>query len=102
MASTAKSEAGGLFHNGQTAVPLISTLHEFGFTQPPTPIKTDNSAAKGIITNTVRQKRYKAMDMRVYWMKYNLKEKTFFVYWKLGIQNMGDSFTKYHPQHHHR
>ena len=56
MASAAEAEVGGLFHNGQTAVTLIITLHELGFTQPPTPIKTDNSAAEGIFTATVRQK----------------------------------------------
>ena len=45
VASEAKSEVRGLFHNGQTAVPLRIILHELSFTQAPTPIKTDNSAA---------------------------------------------------------
>ena len=56
VASADEAEVGGVFHNGQTAVPLIITLHKIGFTQPPTPIKTDNSAAKVIVTATVRQK----------------------------------------------
>ena len=68
VASGAKAEVGGLFQNGKTAVPLRITLHELGFTQPPTPIKIDNSAAEGIVTATVRQKRSKAMGMRFYWM----------------------------------
>ena len=55
VASAAEAEVGGLFHNGQTAVPLRITLHELGFTQPPTPIKTDNFAAEGIVTVTVSQ-----------------------------------------------
>ena len=80
VASAAESEVGGLFHNGQTAVPLRITLHELGFTQPPTPIKTDNSAAEGIVTATVRQKRSKAMDMQFYWMKDRVKQKEIFVY----------------------
>ena len=63
VASASKAEVRGLFHNGQTTVPLIITLHEIGFTQPPTPIKTDNSVAEGIVTATVRQKISKAMDM---------------------------------------
>ena len=75
VASAAKAEFGGLFHNGQTAVPLRITLHELGFTQPPTPIKTDNSAAEGIVTATVRQKRSKEMYMRFYWMKDRVKQK---------------------------
>ena len=99
---TAGTEVGGLFHNGQTAVPLRITFHELGFTQPPTPLKTDNSTAEGIVTATVRQKSYKAMDMQFYWMKDRVKQKHFFVYWKPGIQNMGDYFTKHHPPHHHR
>ena len=102
MASAAESEVGGLFHNGQKSVPLRITLHELGFTQPPTPIKTDNSAAKCIITAIVRQKKSKAMDTRFYWMKKRVKQKDFFVYWKPGSQNMGNCFTKHHPPHHHR
>ena len=101
MASTTEAEFRGLFHNRQTAVPLQITLHELGFTLPPTPIKTDNLAAKGIVTATVRQKRSKAMDMRFYWMKDRVKQKDFFVYWKPGNQNMGGYFTKHHPPHHH-
>ena len=66
VASAAKAEVVGLFHNGQTVIPLRITLHEIGFIQPPTPMKTDNSAAEGIVTTTVRQKRSKAMDMQFY------------------------------------
>ena len=77
VASRVESEVGGMFHNGQTAVPLIITLYELCFNQPTTPIKTDNSAAKGIVTATVRQKRSKATDIQFYWMKDRLKQKTF-------------------------
>ena len=80
VASAAEAEVRGLFHNGKTAALLISTLHELGFTQPPTLLKTDNSAAEGIFTATVRQKRSKAMEMRFYWMKDSVKQKDFFVY----------------------
>ena len=76
--SAAESEVGGLFHNGQTAVPLIITLHELGFTQPQTPIKTDNSMSEGIVNATVRQTRSKAMNMRFYWMKDRVKQKKSF------------------------
>ena len=102
VASADEAEVGGLFQNGQTAAPLRITLHELSFTQQPTPIKKDNSAAEGIITATVRQKISKAMDMRFYWMKDRVKQKDFFVYWKPGSQNMGDYFSKHHPPHHHR
>ena len=53
VASVAKAEVGELFHNGKKGVLLQITLHELGFTQPPTPIKIDNSAAKCTVTATV-------------------------------------------------
>ena len=58
VVSAAKVEVRRLFHNGQTAVPLLITLRELGFTPPTTPIKIDNSAAKGIVPATVRQKMF--------------------------------------------
>ena len=63
VVSAAESEFGGLFQNGQTPVPLCIRIHQIGFPQPPTPIKTNNSMAELIITATVRQKRSKSMDM---------------------------------------
>ena len=79
MVSGSEAEVGGLFHNGQTSVPLRIKLRELGFPQPPTPIKTDNSAAEFIVTATVRQKNSKAMHMQFYWMKDRVKQKYFFV-----------------------
>ena len=73
VAYAAEAEFRGLFHNGQTAVSLLITIHELGFTQPPTPNKRDNSADEGIVAAMVRQKSSKAMDMRLYWMKYRVK-----------------------------
>ena len=64
------------------------------------PNKTDNSAAEGIVTATVRPKISKAMDMRFYLMKDRVNQKYFFVYWKPGRQNMGYYFTKHHPPYH--
>ena len=55
VASATEAEFGGLFHNGQTAVPLWITLHELGFTQPPTS-KKKNSTAEVIVTASVRKK----------------------------------------------
>ena len=75
--SAAEAEVGGLFHDGKTLVLLQITLHEIGFIQLPPPIKTDNSAAEGIVTATVRQKSSKAMDVHFYWMKDRIKQETF-------------------------
>jgi hypothetical protein len=64
VASAAESEAGACFHNAQSDAPLRVTLTEMGDTQPPTPLRNDNSTAFGILNETIKQKRSKAMDMR--------------------------------------
>ena len=91
--SADEAEVRGLLHNGQTFVPLSITLYELIFPQALIPIKIDKSAAESIVTSTVRQKNSKEMGMRYYWMKYRLKQKYLFVYWKPRIQNMEDYFT---------
>jgi hypothetical protein len=63
VASAAESEAGACFHNAQSGAPLRITLTELGHTQPPTPLRTDNTTANGIVHETIKQKRSKAMDM---------------------------------------
>jgi hypothetical protein len=64
VAPAAESEVGACFHNAQSGAPIRVTLTELGHTQPPTPLRTDNSNAYGILNETIKQKRSKAMDMR--------------------------------------
>lgn len=56
MASAVEAEVGALFMNAQEAVVIHTCLEEMGYPQPSTPLKTDNSTAKGIITGTIKQK----------------------------------------------
>jgi hypothetical protein len=56
VASAAESEFGACFHNAQSGAPLRVTLTEMGHTQPPTPLRTDNSNAFGILNETIKQK----------------------------------------------
>ena len=74
VASADKVEVSGLFYNVLTYVPLRITLNGIGFSQPPTPIKTDNSSSEGIVTVTVRKKSSKAIYMRFYWIKDRVKK----------------------------
>jgi hypothetical protein len=57
MASAAEAEVGDLFVNCQEAVALRTTLVELGHSQPPIPVKTDNSTASGITNNTLKQQQ---------------------------------------------
>jgi hypothetical protein len=102
MSSATEAEVGALFHNAQEACPIRTTLDFLGHPQPPTPIRTDNACADGIINETVKAKRSKAMDMRFYWVRDRVKQKQFYIYWKPGDTNYGDYFTKHHNTPHHR
>jgi hypothetical protein len=77
VASAAESVVGACFHNAQSGAPLRVTLTELGHTQPPTPLRTDNSTANGIVNETIKQKRSKAMDMRYHWLTDRVRQKQF-------------------------
>jgi hypothetical protein len=59
VASAAESEVGACFQNAQSDAPLRVTLAELGHIQPPTPLRTDNSTAFGILNETIKQKDQK-------------------------------------------
>ena len=101
MASAAEAELGALFLNFQEAVPIRITLEEMGNVQPPIPVQVDNSTALGISTGTIKQRNYKAMDMRFYWIRDRSNQDQFNIYWKPGSTNRGDYFTEYFPPAHH-
>jgi len=102
MASAAEAETGGLYMNAQEAIPERTTAEELGHIQPPTPLRTDNSTADGIMNKTVKQKQSKAMDMRFYWLQDRVEQGQFKIYWAPGKYNLADYFTKLHPPSHHR
>jgi hypothetical protein len=68
VASVAESEVGACFQNAQSGAPLRVTLTNLGHIQPATPLRTYNSMACGILNETIKQKRSKAMDMRYHWL----------------------------------
>jgi hypothetical protein len=102
MASAAEAEYGALFINGKEAVALRNTLTDLGHPQPATPIQTDNSCAAGLANRTVKQRRSKAIDMRFHWVRDRVGQGQFLVYWRKGLDNMADFFTKRHPHEYHR
>jgi hypothetical protein len=100
--STSESEVGACFHNAQSGAPLRITLAKLDHTQPPTPLRTDNSTAFRILNETIKQKRSKAMDIRYQWLTNRVIQKQFGVYWCPGRENLGDYHTKHHSAQHHK
>ena len=96
MSSAAEAKLGDLFINAKDAVPIRTTLIEMNWPQPLTPIQVYNSTAVVIANQTIKQKMYKAMDTRFYWVIDRIKQVQFRVYWRPGSTNISDYPTKHH------
>ena len=97
MSSAVEAETIGIFHNAKVAVPIRTALTELNHPQPPAKIRTDNITFHVILTSTIRQKCSKSFDMNIYWVKYIIKRKQFFLFWDRGKNNKADYFTKHFP-----
>lgn len=102
LSSSAESELSALFNNGKSTAYLRHILQSLGHLQPPTPIKTDSALALGIIYNTVKQRKTKSINMRFYWLQDQVNLNQFSIFWRPGIENLADYFTKHHPASHHK
>jgi hypothetical protein len=76
VASAEESELGARFKNSQGGVKLRVTLTELGHQQPATPLRTDNFTAYGILNDTIKHKRSKAIYMRYHWLTYIVCQQT--------------------------
>lgn len=102
VSSAAEAEIAGCYLSAQAAVPIRTALIELHHPQPPTPIQLDNTTAVGFANAGIKQRRSKAMDMRWYWIQDRVLQKQFLVYYRPGVSNLGDPFTKHHPPSHLR
>ena len=66
-----------------------------GHPQPPTEITTNNETAAGIVKQTIRQNKSRAMNMRYFWVLDQDKEGIINVRWKPGHVNKANYFTKH-------
>jgi hypothetical protein len=93
--SVAEAEYASLFICGKQGTWFRTVLAVMGYPQPaPTPILCDNSVAVGIANNAVKLKHSKAIDMRYHWIRDQIKQGKFNVYWQAGSTNHADFFTK--------
>ena len=101
-ASAAETEIGAIYLNAREATIFRQTLADMGHPQQATPIKTDNTTARGIIDETMKAKYLKGADMRLNWMKDRVARGEFHVYWESAETNLADYPTKHHSPTHHR
>ena len=97
MVSAVEAESGALFLDGQEAMALRDCLEAMGHPQPAAPMKTDNGTVNGMVNNTMKQKRSKAIDMRFHWLQDRTNQGQFRMCWEAGATNFDDFHTKHHP-----
>jgi hypothetical protein len=103
VSSAAEAECGGLYLNSQTAVPIRDALISIGHPQPPTPIKTGNATALGIVLNLMKPKGSKTWDdVRYHWIEDRVQMGHIRPYWDKGSCNWADYFTKHFAPSYHR
>ena len=66
MALAAESEMASLYITSKNMIPLRNKLIEMGWTQPQTPIQTDNSTALGFTNKKMVNKATKSADMKLW------------------------------------
>jgi len=101
MSSAAKAKLAGLFITLQEMVPIHQTLIKMGWSQPKSPIQTDNSTTHGVITNKIIPKVTKTMNMRFWWLHNQETQQEFRYYWQPGTLNWADYWIKHNPSSHH-
>ena len=63
--------------------------------QPATPIHVDNTTAVGIVNNTIKRQRLRAMEMRYFWLLDQYAQKNFDIQHHPGQENLGDYPSKH-------
>jgi len=101
VSSAAEAETGGVFHNCQFGIQIRRILEILDHPQPPTKVKTDNSTAASFVNKSIKQKRSKSWDMRFHWLRDRSAQEQYDIYWKEGIDNNADYYTKHHAPSHH-
>jgi hypothetical protein len=101
-ASAAEAKLGALFLNAQEAKVLCLTLNKLGHPQPPTPIYIDNTTTIGIVNNTIKHQRSRAIEMRYFWLLDGKTQKYFKFHYQPGEENMGNYPSKHHTANIHQ
>ena len=100
VSSDTEAEYAGYFINAKDGEVERTTLNDMGYPQETTYIQGGNDLAIKIAHDKVKQKQSRAMDMRFHWIRDRIRQKHFALFWRKGIDNLADFFTKVHPTKH--
>ena len=94
--SATEAELGALFVNTKEARILQLTLQELGHPQPQNPIHVNNTTVIGIVNDTIKRQRLRAMKMQYFWLLDQMAQQYFKFYSQPGLENLADYPTKHH------
>ena len=84
MSSEAESDLVALFITAKAIFPLLQTLIDMGWPQPPSPIQTENSTAVGVVNKTISPQRIISMEMCFHLLRFQNSQGQFRFYWGPG------------------
>ena len=87
MSSASEAELGAMFITAQEMVATRQTLQAMKWPQTKPPIQTDNSAAAGVVNNTIVPRKLKKMERRLPWLRCREAQGKFHYYWASGGLN---------------
>ena len=70
MSSASEVELGTLFITAQEMAAMRNMLEEMRWPQPKSPIQIDNSAASGVVNNTIVPSKLNTMDRSLHWLRF--------------------------------
>ena len=79
--SAAEAELSAFFVNIKEAKILRLTLQEIGHPQPQTPTHVNNTTVIGIMNNTIKRQRSRAMEMQYFWLLDQMAQQYFKFYY---------------------
>jgi hypothetical protein len=94
VASAAEAEYAAVFAGAQHGAYLSTVLTDLGYPQDPIIIMADNTTAIGIATDSIKQRRSKAVDMRFHWVRDRTRQGQFTIAYINTNENLADYFTK--------
>ena len=101
LASAIEAELGSLFVNCLLGAALRIFHKEMVHQQPPSLVVTYSATRDGFVNYNIRQQKYRAIDMRFYWLWDRVRQGNYIVYWERGKDNFADYFIKHYPTKYH-
>ena len=69
MSSASEAKLGAMLITAQEMVAMRKTLQVMKWPQPKPPLQKENSAAAGVLNNSIVPKKLKTMDLRLHWIR---------------------------------